>query len=294
MFMKKKATTILEQIELLKSRGMSIQNEEKAKEILMDIGFYRFGFYAFPFEKSFPSLENRSHEYKPNTSFTDVVDLYYFDYDLRNILTYYLNRIEVNLRTYITYEVSNHYKESPIWFVDSNVMRAKYITEFEEKVYKTIRGNPVIKRHHAKYINDRFAPAWKTLEFMTLGNICSLFNNLKDAELQKRIADHYGCGLGVFINYLETIRVIRNSCAHGSCIYNIKLAKAIKSSMHVPISGCLRHNISGTVSVISYIIGIISKNRQKDIMQAIDDLLDQERSYAAKHIIESCTGFTKK
>lgn len=294
MIMAKKATTILEQIELLKSRGMSIPDEKKAGEVLMDIGFYRLGFYAFPFEKSFPSLTHRSHEYKPNTSFTDVVYLYYFDYDLRKILTYYLNRIEVNLRTYITYEVSNHYKESPTWFVDSNVMRSKYITEFEEKVYKTIRENPVIKRHHNKYINDRFAPAWKTLEFMTLGNICSLFNNLKDPELKKRIAQHYNCGLGVFINYLETIRVIRNSCAHGSCIYNIKLAKAIRSSMQVPIAGDRRHNISGIVSVISYIIGIISENRRVDLMKAIDNLLNQERSQAAKDIIELCTGFIKK
>ena len=74
--MTKRATTISEQIELLKSRGMAIPDEHKAEEILMDIGFYRLGFYAFPFEKDFPCLENRSHKYKSGTSFTDVVDLY--------------------------------------------------------------------------------------------------------------------------------------------------------------------------------------------------------------------------
>lgn len=292
--MAKKATTIPEQIALLKQRGMVIPDEDKAGEILMDIGFYRLGFYAFPFEKSFPSLEHRNHEYKPDTSFVDVVDLYYFDYDLRKILTYYLNRIEVNLRTYITYAVSNHYKESPTWFVDSNVMKSKYIADFEDKVYKTIRENPVIKRHHNKYINDRFAPAWKTVEFMTLGNICSLFNNLKDSELQKSIARHYKCGLGVFINYLETIRVIRNSCAHGSCIYNINLAKAIRSSAQVPISGNNRHNISGIVSVISYVVGMVSENRRNDLERDVKELLVQERSQFATEIIELCTGFTTK
>ena len=136
--MAKRATTIQEQIALLKSRGMSIPDEHKAEEVLLDIGFYRLGFYSFPFEKSFPNLNNRSHKYKPNTSFTDVLDLYYFDYDLRKILTYYLNRIEVNLRTYITYTISNHYKESPTWFVDSSVMKSNYIADFEDKVYKTI------------------------------------------------------------------------------------------------------------------------------------------------------------
>ena len=292
--MSKRATTIQEQIELLKNRGMSIPDEKKAEEVLLDIGFYRLGFYAFPFEKSFPNLNNRSHDYKPNTSFTDVLDLYYFDYDLRKILTYYLNRIEVNLRTYITYTVSNYYKESPTWFVDSSVMKSNYITDFEDKVYRTIRENPVIKRHHNKYINDRFAPAWKTIEFMTLGNLCSLFNNLKDDNLKRSIASHYKCGLGVFINYMETIRVIRNSCAHGSCIYNISLAKAVRSSKHVPITEDTRHNIRGVISVVRYILGIVSANRQNDMDGEISDLLNKPRSQFARQIIQQCTGFNAK
>lgn len=292
--MAKRATTIQEQIALLKSRGMSIPDEHKAEEVLLDIGFYRLGFYSFPFEKSFPNLNNRSHKYKPNTSFTDVLDLYYFDYDLRKILTYYLNRIEVNLRTFITYTVSNHYKESPTWFVDSSVMKSNYIADFEEKVYKTIRENPVIKRHHNKYINDRFAPAWKTIEFMTLGNLCSLFNNLKDEQLKISIARHYQCGLGVFINYMETIRVIRNSCAHGSCIYNISLAKAVRSSRHVPITEDTRHNIRGVISVVRYILGIVSANRQNDMNREISDLLNKPRSQFASQIIQQCTGFNVK
>jgi len=290
----KQATTISQQIELLKKRGMTVPNEDKAAEILMDIGFYRLGFYAFPFEKSFPSLEHRTHEYKPNTSFVDVVDLYYFDYDLSKILTYYLNRIEVNLRTYITYTVSNHYKEYPTWFVDPSIMQSKYIADFEDKVYKTIRENPVIKRHHIKYANDKFAPAWKTLEFMTLGNICSLFNNLKDNDLKKSIAEHYKCGLGVFINYLETIRVIRNSCAHGSCIYNIKLARAIRNSAQVSISGDRRHNISGIVGVVSYVVGQVSENRRRDLEREVQNLVDKIRSRFAMEIIELCTGFIAK
>lgn len=292
--MAKRATTIEEQIDLLKSRGMLIPDEQKAKEVLMDIGFYRLGFYAFPFEKTFPRLDHRTHDYKPDTSFPDIVDLYYFDYDLRKILTHYLNRIEVNVRTYITYIVSNHYKTVPTWFVDSNVMRSDYIANFEKDAYKTIKGNPVIKRHHNKYINDRFAPAWKTVEFMTLGNLCSLFENLKDENLKLSIAQHYGCTLGVFINYMNTIRVIRNSCAHGSCIYNITLAKAIKSSKYVPISGDERHNVSGIISVIKYILGVVSTNRQKDMGNDIAELLSKPRSPFVKQVIEQCTGLTVK
>ena len=49
-----KATIVEEQIALLESRGMKIEDKDKAKENLLDIGYYRLGFYWFPFEKTYP------------------------------------------------------------------------------------------------------------------------------------------------------------------------------------------------------------------------------------------------
>ena len=47
--MAKEAINIDEQISLLRQRGMIIDNEDKAKEVLSDVGYYRLGFYWFPF-----------------------------------------------------------------------------------------------------------------------------------------------------------------------------------------------------------------------------------------------------
>lgn len=49
------ATTIEEQIQKLKDRGLIISDEAKAKEVLLDVGYYRFGSYLFPFELTYPS-----------------------------------------------------------------------------------------------------------------------------------------------------------------------------------------------------------------------------------------------
>jgi len=67
--MAKYATDIEEQIALLESRGMTINDKEKAKECLLDIGYFRLGFYWFPFEKTYPRKTNRTHEFKEGTSF---------------------------------------------------------------------------------------------------------------------------------------------------------------------------------------------------------------------------------
>ena len=113
----KTATSIDEQIQLLESRGMKFKDKDKAKEILLDIGYYRLGFYWFPYEKSYPSRYNRSHEFQNDTLFDNVVTLYYFDHDLRSIIAPYLYRIEVNFRTFVTYIVSNRYKNNPTWLL---------------------------------------------------------------------------------------------------------------------------------------------------------------------------------
>lgn len=100
-----KATTVEEQIALLTGRGMVIDIDiEKAKEILLDIGYYRLGFYWNCFE-----LDN-AHNLIPGTKFSDVVSLYYLDVDLRELLLKYIYRIEVHFRTQIVYFVSNAYK----------------------------------------------------------------------------------------------------------------------------------------------------------------------------------------
>ena len=51
----KKATTIEEQIKILTERGVQVDcDKDKVSEILFDIGYFRLGFYCFPFEEVFP------------------------------------------------------------------------------------------------------------------------------------------------------------------------------------------------------------------------------------------------
>lgn len=42
---------------------------------------------------------NRTHQFSSGANFDWAIKLYYFDFDLRNILLRYISRIEVNFRT---------------------------------------------------------------------------------------------------------------------------------------------------------------------------------------------------
>ncbi len=274
------ATTIEDQIALLKSRGMTINDEGKAKEVLLDIGYYRLGFYWFPFEKTYPQKGNRrAHHFREGTTFEDAVSLYYFDHDLRNLLLPYLCRVEINLRTFIIYHVSHFYYKNPLWFVDTFVLDNNFVTNFKNSYANSIINNVTIKRHHQKYPKDDFAPAWKTLEYATLGEIHKLCQSLLDITLQKNIAAHYEVrNIDVFNSYINTIRVLRNLCAHGHNIYDLSLQKSIKAGNIPNMKGDEHHNLVGSLQVLLYLLSKISVHREQDLRKEIEELLKKNQT----------------
>lgn len=273
--MAKSATTIEQQLDLLKSRGLAISDIEKAKEILLDVGYYRLGFYLFPFEKSYPDLRDRHHEYIEGASFEDAVNLYYFDFDLRLLLMRYLNRIEIAFRTSLIYNLSNKYNTTPIWFVSPSVVSRSYARDFERKVYTTdFKRNPVIHRHHQRNPNDRFAPSWKTLEFMTFGAVMKLYEQLKEREDKIFIAHKFGIRQVVtFESYMHTIRQVRNACAHGLLLYDLRLPQAIRRGP-AAYNPSERNNIIGALRVIKYVMGQVSSNRASELGDSVKSLYE--------------------
>ena len=258
----KQATSITQQIALLRQRGVTIDDEEKAKENLLDIGYYRLGYYFFPFEMSYPSLRRRNHQMKAGTKFSDAVVLYYFDFDVRNILMKYISRIEVAFRTYIIYTLSNKYSTAPCWFVDNTIVSQDFVDSFDRSCYDSIKLNPTIRRHHRRYPSDKYAPAWKTMEHMTLGSILALYNSLKAVPDKRSISQKFGINqTAVFENYMETIRCIRNICAHGAVLYDAKLFHEVKRGPADHVSADEKYRLGAAIKIIAYMIGTISCNR---------------------------------
>jgi abortive infection bacteriophage resistance protein len=281
------ATNTSVQIKLLADRGMILDYEEaKIKEILLDIGYYRLGFYWYPFEK------NENHEFQDDTKFSNVVALYYLDVDLRNIIIKYLNRIELNFRTKLIYYVSNKYKTSSTWFIDPKVMESDYISKFNDYYDSDfVNNNKQIKNHHLKY--GPYAPAWKTLEFFTFGSILKTFKSLKEDDIKQRISEIYGIkNIQKFINLFETIVYVRNCCAHSSVVFDLNLPKSISAFAEIKFNGSERHNLDSCLKVISFILGKISESRRDEMNKAIDELFIKcSENEFLKTIIETKTGY---
>lgn len=284
-----KATTFNEQITRLEERGMELDYDKaKIKEFLLDIGYYRLGFYWNPFEI------NGDHEFKEGTKFSNAVLLYYLDVDLRNILLKYMNRIEINFRTKVVYYASNTYKNSPTWFIDPKVISSDFINAVENHYNEEFKkNNKVIKLHHQKYINDKYAPAWKTLEFFTFGTILKIFKSLLDDDIKKRISNEYGIiNVDKFINLMETIVYIRNTCAHGGVLFDLKLPKGISAIPGITFNNNNRHSLDSSIKVILYILGQISNDRKIEMEARIKETFEKHSdNEVIKGIIANDIGY---
>jgi len=276
--MGKVATSITEQLDLLSKRGMVIKEREKASEYLLDIGYYRMGFYWHYFEI------DGNHNFKGGIDIETVRELYYLDFDLKYLLAKYIYRIEVHFRSQLVRIVSNMHKESPTWFMDSNIVNSAMV-----KVVKTLyygndeyfkKNNLVIKKHHDKYINDMYAPAWKTLEFFTFGQINKLFRNLVDNNLKLEIASIYGYrNLRAFENHISAIVHIRNICSHNGILFDFNQPKGI---MKIPnrnfrLKSRNQTNLNASIRLILSVLNNISVNRTTELKDALKSIMDTAR-----------------
>ena len=93
--------TTNEQICLLKSRGLIIDNEDEAYSTLERINYYRFTGYLHTYKK------DNNNKYLKGVSFEKISKIYEFDVKLTRLLLYVLKEIEELLNEYYELSTSN-------------------------------------------------------------------------------------------------------------------------------------------------------------------------------------------
>lgn len=218
----KNPTTFSEQIELLKSRGLKVENQEVAEFYLSHISYYRLGEYWHSMQD-----DKEKHTFKPGSKFSEVILLYEFDRELRILLFDIIERIEISLRTKLIYHLSHEF--DPWWFQNFEIFSdslalTKTLANIEEEISRT--KEKYIKEYFKKHKDDqRFPPAWKTLEQTSFGTLSKLYGNLKNTIKSKDIiAVEFGAVNHTYLpSWLQSVAQIRNFCAHHSRLWNKNL-----------------------------------------------------------------------
>ena len=84
-------------IGILYERGLNIDDQSLAVDILKNVGYYRFSAYLYPFL----TLPKERHLFKQGSHFSRAWELYRFDKKLRMLLFNEIEKIEVALRSIV-------------------------------------------------------------------------------------------------------------------------------------------------------------------------------------------------
>lgn len=211
----KKFKTIDQQIDILKSRGLSIPNKAVAKEFLLHNNYYRVSGY---------SLTLRNHDvFTPGATFQNIIDIYKFDYEFRHILLKYIELIEVAIKSVYSYEFTKVYGAvgylDPANFTNTDT-HANIMKEAEKLKTRRLEHEAYLKH----FINElhQDIPLWAFVDLLTIHDISFLYK-ISQTDIKVAVANHFGLGtrgdeiLGRFMHYMT---IIRNLCAHGSRLYN--------------------------------------------------------------------------
>lgn len=224
----KVAKTFEEQLAILKERGLSVSDDAEALRWLRRVSYYRLSAYFPSFKKS-PAGD----EFSPGSSFEDLIDLYVFDCRLRSVFMVAIERIEISIRTAITYELAHTHgpfahtlpDAYSSWFL--NVVRLGEPPPFQELMSniekEEKRGKELfIKTYREKYALEKHLPIWMVTELMSFGTLSKMFEGLKSATKTK-IAAEYKLAEKPFQNWLHVLSSIRNLIAHHSRLWNRQL-----------------------------------------------------------------------
>lgn len=217
-------------IKKLSERGMLLNNPLRAQRKLTQIGYYRLSGYWSPALK-FRRLESGSYEklneFKENTSFESIFQLYLFDKNLRLELTCAIERIEIYLRTIIAHELGRldpraHHQKQHFSKNFLSIQPGEKESAFDtwhskhEDLLRNSREESILS--HIK--DDKPIPIWVASEAWTLGTISKLYSMLNGAN-QDLICNRLGIdNRRVLDNWLINITGIRNRCAHHSRVCN--------------------------------------------------------------------------
>ena len=212
--------TIDEQVENLKSIGLIVDDEEYAKRILNDISYFRL-------VKAYSlNLKPKNGNYDGQITFQQLVDLYLFNANFRQIIFPEIEKIEINVRC----RVGNYFAEKygVLGYLNvENFVEEKYHTEFLRDIQEEIRRNakaPFVRNFRENYEGGDL-PIYALVEIFSFGTLSKFYKNMHNDD-KKAIAQTFGVGYTYFESWLESISYVRNICAHYGRLYNAKLSKA--------------------------------------------------------------------
>ena len=225
--MKKEFKTIEEQVEILKKKGLIIEDEEETKEILLRENYFFINGYRLLLMNSYSDKT-----FVKGSTFKELYALFLFDRSMRNIIFKYLLIIENQLKSITSYQLSKKYgyqeKDylNPKNFTEDR-SKIRRVKDLIEKMKRQVRINGTKHNATLHYIkNYGYVPMWVLVKVLSFGIVCELYSVLKKED-QIEIASVFNVSTEYLEDFLPILANYRNLCAHEDIMFDHKTEKVI-------------------------------------------------------------------
>lgn len=219
--------TIQEQISILESKGLIIDDYLFTEDILIRENYFFISGYRHLFLKS-----PKDRNFIKGTTFRELYALFNFDRQVRNIVFKNLLIIENNLKSIISYQLSKKYG-----FREKDYLKPENFTKVPDKqrqlsdtlkkMKRQIRVNGAQHSATSHYLkNYGYIPLWVVVKVLSFGIVGELYMVMK-REDQEEIANIYDLSINNLLTYLPILSNYRNLCAHEDILYDHRTQKII-------------------------------------------------------------------
>jgi len=233
------------QITLLQSRNLNINDLVKAKSFLMLNNYYNV---VNCFSRFFISKDMKD-EFIKGTNFDEIIAIHNFDREIKMVLFNRILDIEMHLKSISSHIFSsNHYKPYDYLiasnYSDSNILEVTTIVSTFTKTINNLKNkkNPSIMHYLNKH---KHIPLWVLINHFDFGQVQKFIKILNKSE-QNQVAFQLSQLLSNNLNIIKSnftieemltsidvIRDLRNVIAHNNKLIDFQSAKNIKYNTHL-------------------------------------------------------------
>lgn len=242
MVQQKTFSTFSEQVEWLQNeKRLVIADTDMAEDTLKYIGYFPLmGGYKHLFRIPL------TKKYKEGTTFEEIVALYEFDSDLRELFFKYLLQIERHLRSLMSYYFSEKYGESQNAYLDiNNFNNTKRTHKTASRLIATLqRAVSSTDYVYVNYYRDTYKniPLWVLVNVLTFGNLSKMYQVFPQS-LQSKVCKNFGSiNRRQMEQFLSVLTKFRNVCAHGERLFTYRTMDSISDlplhkKLSIPMDG---------------------------------------------------------
>lgn len=298
----KRFKTLDEQIEIFRYKGLIVNDEDYARNVLLRENYFFLNGYRYLFMKS-----SSNKQYIEGTTFEELYSLFLFDRQFRNIIFKSLLVIENNTKSIISYQLSKKYgyKENDYLKYknfDTTPDKAKQVDDLIKKMKRQVRVNGNQHSATRHYItNYGYIPLWVLVKVLSFGIVSELFSVLKKED-RLAICDYYGIDSNAYMSYLPILANYRNLCAHEDILFCNRTQRSIDDTPYHHILNIGKTNdeyIYGKNDLFALIIILKQlltdtevKNLVIEIQHALDNLEFNLKSITIDKVLNEM-GFPK-